>query len=159
MHKTGFSLVETMIAITIAAFVMSGILGVYVVFQRTELSLDASRTLQKQTNFALSRIVDRARDQNINIQSTECSQPTHLCLSNTLGNSEAFVFVDDMLFFQQGEVLEPLFSPAFRVLSAEFQKDFSLHPIMHITLSIEHNKDASVSMFVQTSISSRTIQP
>jgi len=155
MKIKGFTIIETIIAITLSGVVFSAILGTYVVFQRTEITLDRLRILQKQTNFALSRIVDKSRDYNLDTLSANCLNNTHLCLRN---NNELIIFLyeDENIFMIKDSIKEPLFSRQFKVTEASFNKDITNHPLINIQINVQDQKGESLPLFIETSISSRS---
>lgn len=73
-HKTksaGFSLIEILVSLVIGAIVIATVMGGFVTTSNTVKKVKSSQQLQKELNFAISRISDRMRGHSINYQEYE----------------------------------------------------------------------------------------
>ena len=72
--KSGFTLIELMVSITIGAIIITSALSVYANFVQTKIQIDIARQMQKEINFALARVTDRVRNCEIENPSSTNSQ-------------------------------------------------------------------------------------
>lgn len=172
----GFTLIEVVVAITIAGIILSAVMVSYVSLAQTSRRIDISRQLQKETNFAMIRIADRVRAQSIDYEayysgsgSPEACGPSNLkvlCLgakTKTITNPSKTVFVlkDENLEMNAA----PLFSKKFKVDKAEFKisperdpaklSNPQYQPKAQIILEISSREEPKISLLIQTTVSSR----
>ncbi len=153
----GFSLIELLVAMTIGGVILTAVMTSYVAMTKTSLRLDLARQMQKETNFAVIRMVDKIRNYPIK----NCDEKK-LVLQNRQGHEITFKF---LLENKQQLTLneQPLFSENIAVDDGHFdckglddeENPAKIQPRVQIYLQVSAKKDPEITNRVQTTISSR----
>lgn len=156
MKLAGFSLVELVVAITIGGVVLSTVMVSYVSLAKMRQSLDISRQVQRELNFATMRISDRARANSINYEKLDSDNHHFL----PLGEDE-FIYDDVAKSLSMNGA--PLFSPNIMVEQAEFDvwpinNDPKVQPMVNLQLLVSSKNKPDIEIPLRTSISSRVIR-
>ncbi len=174
MKNSGFTLVETLIAVTITGFVLATVLGTY--WQMIKLShyTDASRQLQKEVHFALLRMTDKIRAYSVDYDAYEAEGNCgglDLASHNKLCLNEENVFRTTSGQLQMNGA--PLLSDQFQIDHLNFSvsptinpfapsnlgnKSAQLQPKVTIFLTASHRNNPKINTTLQTTISSRIYQ-
>jgi prepilin-type N-terminal cleavage/methylation domain-containing protein len=170
----GFTLIELVVSMVIAGIVFSAVMGAYVSLIQTNTRIDTLRQLQKEANFAMTRMTDKIRafsvDYDAHSPSGSCTfalssaETRILCVQSGL----KFEFKDKNLFMNE----DPLFSERFSLKEGFFrvtpEKDpsdlgnpqFQTKVMIFFELEYVSEKDPSLnfSLPLQTTVSSRVYQ-
>lgn len=166
--KSGFSLIELLVAMVISGIVLVSVLTSFWLFIQTHQKAELNRELQRETRFALSRIADKTRNYAIDYEQYkgggDCppsiNQNHKLCLEGY--NVE---FKNDNLWLND----QPLLSPdKFIINTARFgfspDKDprknlgdihLQIQPKVTISFNVESRKVSTIKFDIQTTLSSR----
>ena len=150
----GFSLIELLVAMTIGGVVLTVVMTSYVAMTKTSLRLDLARQMQKETNFAVIRMVDKIRN-----------HPIKSCESKKLvlkGGKFTFKFLENRKQLTLNN--QPLFSENIAVDEGHFEckgldeNSAEIQPRVQIYLQVSAKKDPEITNRVQTTISSRIFE-
>jgi len=162
IQKTGFSLIELLVGITIGGIILTVVMGSYAAMTKTNLKLDAARQLQKETNFAVIRMADKIRNYKI-----DSCEETKLVLKDRNNNDIEFQFLlnNKKEAQMQGQ---SLFSANISVDRGSFEctgvgqnstnkspANFKVQPRVQIYLKVSSRKNPKITNWVRTTISSR----
>ncbi|PID70459.1 hypothetical protein CSB37_02100 [bacterium DOLZORAL124_38_8] len=153
-QKKAFTLIELMISITIGAVILTSALGVYAQFVQTKMRIEIARQMQKEVNFALARLTDRARNCEItsgksNFVNLKCENDKPYNFSiNTDSNS--FTMNNERLISKRFKIITDNKTSKFVITNKE-----NTQPKVQIFLKVQSKKDPSVQQFIRTTISSR----
>jgi prepilin-type N-terminal cleavage/methylation domain-containing protein len=158
LKNTGFTLIELIVAITIGGIILATVMGSFLTLSKTKQTLDITRQIQRELNFATIRIADRVRSQSIDYARLVDSNHHFL----PLGQDESFRFDEDagMIFMNDA----PLFSHLLHVQDVELTvspNNNEQQPYVHLEILVsEKSSEESprISIPIRTTISSRIIQ-
>ena len=157
--KSGLTLIELIIAITIGGIILATVMGSFLTLGKNKQTLDTRRQIQREINFATLRMADRIRSQSVDYARVVASDRHFL----PVREEEAFWFDEDagMIFMNDA----PLFSHFLRVQDAEFtvsEQNDLFQPKVHIKIRVSEKTADGVepvlSIPIRTTISSRIIQ-
>lgn len=163
----GLSLVELLVAITVAGIILATVMTSYVSLEKSSRKIDLSRQLLRETNFALIRIGDRIRNNSIDYskysgENAPCSleNTEKLCLKRGIQIEQ---YEGNLLFAGQ-----PLFSDIFHIQKAVFEVspeedpanlgNDQFQPKVQILLKLESAEKNPIKidpLLLRTTISSR----
>ena len=164
----GISLIEVLVSIVIAGIIFSTVMVSYFSLIQTQQKTDIMRQMQKEVHFAIIRIADKIRANSIDYDAYSGGR----CSGIDLRSSNKLCLGADNIFEVNGTRLmmnnSPLISEKFAIKKMYFygspttnpvgnqgDKDSQFQPKVTIFLEVESLKDPSISMEVQTTISSR----
>ena len=164
--KSGFTLIELMVSITIGAIIITSALSVYANFVQTKIQIDIARQMQKEINFALARVTDRVRNceierssSNTFLKLTDCGEnitDAKFSLYSEAENSDgSFIMSSENLISPQKFTI--LGGSEF-IITNEIDsdtKELLSQPKVQIFLNVQSKQDPKVTQSVRTTISSR----
>lgn len=160
-RAAGFTLIELLVAVTISGIILSGVMSSYAGFIRTKQQIDLHRQLQTQTSIAMSRIADKVRDYGIDYASDTKVRSENIL---PVGQGVQFVIEDEQLIMSQNGVHARMFGEAITVRGTfeitpgpeQFDERLRLNqPKVHVQIQMTHKQDPSVTLELQTTLSSR----
>ncbi len=159
--RLGFSLIEMIVAITIGGIILGSVMGSFLSLSRMRQQLDLTRQIQREINFAVIRIADRIRSQEIDHNEIDYSINTEKL---QLGENAEIIFktketngIETLMMND-----DPLFSSNLKVDQLTFTvfpttETPTLQPRVTIKLQVSDIHDKT-SVPLRTTISSRLIE-
>ncbi len=173
-----YTLIETLIAVTITSLILVTIMGTYWQMIKIENTTNLSRQLQKEVHFALIRMADKIRAYSVNYEAyaldgncgeVDIDSSHKLCLKGANGTENIFEIAESTIKMNDA----PLLSPKFKVENISFSvsptldpfspsnlgtKETQLQPKVSIFLTAVARQNPKIKTTLQTTISSRIYQ-
>lgn len=154
----GFSLIELVVAIAIGGVILATVMGSYLSLARMRQSLDVTRQIQREVNFAAMRMGDRMRAHSVNYEHEDYSPENHEFLP--LGEDE-FVYDNKEKMVRMNGA--PLFSPSLEVSELRFevipsQRSEKIQGMVKLELRVSSKAKPEISVPLRTTISSRIVR-
>ncbi len=161
----GFTLVEVVVSITIGGVILATVMGTYLSLAKIKADLDISRKIQREMNFAMMRMGDRIRFNEISFDKYD----RHVLCAGGLDSEKCkygtkFQFKkSDNEENKTGKLLmnnDPLFSPQLNVEAFRFtvQGENDEQHRVQIEMLVSAVAKPSIKIPLRTTISSRLIQ-
>ncbi len=160
-RKHGFSLIELVVAMTMGGIILVSVMGSFLTLSKMKHQLDLTRQIQREINFATTRVADRIRSQSVDYHFLNFDPDINHHFLPIIG-ADTFEFDDT-----PGELKmngEPLFSSNLMVQDVVFTVSQNpeishLQPSVTIEMEVsERSDDPKIIIPIRTTISSRIIQ-
>lgn len=100
----GLTLIELLVAMVIGSLMLILVMESYWVMMQTYFQVEASRDLQRETRFAMTRMTDKIRANSIDYAGYEAGAPADRCPSLDLSNNATLCLTGDHHFQPDGEI-------------------------------------------------------
>lgn len=160
----GFTLVEVVVVVVVFGMLMTMVMQSYWGLVQAYQKAEVMRQLQRESNFALTRIADKMRYHSLNYAeqiSGECAGAAEkLCIGDyvfTYDDGEGTLTMADQPLFSAGSVEVVDFRFSYTPDADPFASfaNRQLHPKLTVFLSVASRKEPGLKMDLQTTISSR----
>ena len=159
LHKNGFTLFETLVAVTMTALIITTVIGIFLSTLVGERRVSQLKTVEDNARYGMETMSRELR-MSLAIYSDEAGEcDDELDFINANGESQRYSLSNGQLIKTITGVSEPITSQKVKVNELDFcVNDFvgkDAQPRVTILITIESVKDSLVKIFLQTTVSLR----
>ena len=159
LHKKGFTLIETLVAVTMVALIITTAIGIFISTAGSGQRITQLKTVEDNARYSME-VMSRELRMALTVYSDgagECND--ELDFINANGESERYSLSDGQLIKTVTGVSETITSQKVRVSELDFcVNDFvneDVQPRINILMTVESVKNPSVKISLQTTVSIR----
>jgi len=159
LHKKGFTLIETLVAVTMVALIITTVMGIFLSTVSGGQRVTQLKTVEDNARYAME-IMSRELRMALTIYEDEANKcDAELDFINSNGESQRYNLSGEQLIKTVTGVSEEITSQKVKVSKLDFcVNDFvdeDIQPRINILMTIESAKDPLVKISLQTTVSLR----